>query len=34
MNQLTELLGRMRAGDLEACNALFAIAHTELHRMA
>lgn len=34
MNQLTEILGRMRAGDLEARDTLFATAYTELHRMA
>src|ERR1700719_3664665 len=34
MNQLTELLGRLRAGDAEARNALFAAAYTELHRLA
>jgi RNA polymerase sigma factor (TIGR02999 family) len=34
MNQLTELLGRMRAGDTKARDALFATAYAELHRMA
>ena len=34
MNQLTELLGRLRAGDAEARNALFAAAYAELHRLA
>ena len=34
MNQLTELLGRLRAGDAEARNALFATAYAELHRLA
>jgi RNA polymerase sigma factor (TIGR02999 family) len=34
MNQLTELLGRVQAGDPEARNALFAIAYSELHRLA
>jgi RNA polymerase sigma factor (TIGR02999 family) len=34
MNQLTELLGRVRAGDPEARNALFAVAYSELHRLA
>jgi RNA polymerase sigma factor (TIGR02999 family) len=34
MNQLTELLGRLRAGDAEARNALFAAAYGELHRLA
>ncbi len=34
MNQLTELLGRMHAGDQEARDALFAAAYTELHRIA
>jgi len=34
MNQLTELLGRLQAGDAEARNALFAAAYAELHRLA
>jgi RNA polymerase sigma factor (TIGR02999 family) len=34
MNQLTELLDRLRAGDAEARNALFAAAYAELHRLA
>jgi len=34
MNQLTELLGRLHAGDAEARNALFAAAYAELHRLA
>ncbi|TLZ36408.1 MAG: sigma-70 family RNA polymerase sigma factor [Gammaproteobacteria bacterium] len=34
MNQLTELLGRLRAGDAGARNALFAAAYAELHRLA
>jgi RNA polymerase sigma factor (TIGR02999 family) len=34
MNQLTELLGRLHAGDPEARNALFAAAYEELHRLA
>jgi RNA polymerase sigma factor (TIGR02999 family) len=34
MNQLTELLGRLQAGDTEARNALFAAAYSELHRLA
>jgi DNA-directed RNA polymerase specialized sigma24 family protein len=34
MNQLTELLGRLQAGDPEARDALFAAAYTELHRIA
>jgi RNA polymerase sigma factor (TIGR02999 family) len=34
MHQLTELLGRLRAGDAEARNALFAAAYAELHRLA
>jgi len=34
MNQLTELLGRIQAGDTEARDALFAAAYTELHRIA
>jgi RNA polymerase sigma factor (TIGR02999 family) len=34
MNQLTELLGRLHAGDPEARNALFAAAYAELHRLA
>jgi len=34
MNQLTELLGRLQAGDAEARDALFAAAYRELHRLA
>lgn len=34
MTQLTELLGRLQAGDAEARNALFAAAYDELHRLA
>jgi RNA polymerase sigma factor (TIGR02999 family) len=34
MNQITELLGRMQAGDIGARDALFAAAYTELHRLA
>ncbi|HEY0802257.1 MAG TPA: ECF-type sigma factor [Steroidobacteraceae bacterium] len=34
MNQLTELLGRIQAGDSKARDALFAAAYTELHRLA
>jgi RNA polymerase sigma factor (TIGR02999 family) len=34
MNQLTELLGQLQAGDPEARNALFAAAYSELHRLA
>jgi RNA polymerase sigma factor (TIGR02999 family) len=34
MNQLTELLGRIQAGDTEARGTLFAAAYTELHRIA
>jgi RNA polymerase sigma factor (TIGR02999 family) len=34
MTQLTELLGRVQAGDVEARNALFATAYNELHRLA
>jgi RNA polymerase sigma factor (TIGR02999 family) len=34
MTQLTELLGRVQAGDAEARNALFATAYNELHRLA
>ena len=34
MNQLTELLGRMQAGDPRAGDALFAAAYAELHRLA
>jgi len=34
MNQLTELLGRMRAGDGDARDALFAATYQELHRLA
>jgi RNA polymerase sigma factor (TIGR02999 family) len=34
MNQLTELLGRLREGDAEARNELFAAAYAELHRLA
>ena len=33
-NQLTELLERLRAGDLKARDALFAASYTELHRLA
>ena len=34
MNQLTELLGRMQAGDARAGDALFTAAYAELHRLA
>jgi RNA polymerase sigma factor (TIGR02999 family) len=34
MNQLTELLGRLQAGDAEARDALFAAAYSDLHRLA
>jgi RNA polymerase sigma factor (TIGR02999 family) len=34
MNQLTELLGRMQAGDPRASDALFTAAYAELHRLA
>ena len=34
MNQLTELLGRLQAGDPEARDALFAASYRELHRLA
>ena len=34
MTQLTELLGRMQAGDPQARDALFASAYNELHRLA
>src|ERR1700733_3108835 len=34
MNQLTELLGRIQAGDAEARGTLFAAAYAELHRIA
>jgi RNA polymerase sigma factor (TIGR02999 family) len=34
MTQLTELLGRMRSGDVQARDALFAAAYAELHRLA
>jgi RNA polymerase sigma factor (TIGR02999 family) len=34
MSQLTELLGRLQAGDAEARDALFAAAYGELHRLA
>jgi len=34
MTQLTELLGRLRAGDDAARDALFAAAYSELHRLA
>jgi RNA polymerase sigma factor (TIGR02999 family) len=34
MNQLTELLGRIQAGDTTARDTLFATAYGELHRMA
>src|SRR5271170_1808943 len=33
MTQLTELLGRMQAGDPQARDALFASAYSELHRL-
>ncbi len=34
MTQLTELLGRLQAGDPKARNAVFAAAYSELHRLA
>jgi RNA polymerase sigma factor (TIGR02999 family) len=34
MHQLTELLGRLRAGDADARDALFSAAYPELHRLA
>ena len=34
MSQLTELLGRIQAGDMAARDALFAVAYSELHRLA
>jgi RNA polymerase sigma factor (TIGR02999 family) len=34
MTQLTELLGRLQAGDSQARDALFAAAYPELHRLA
>jgi RNA polymerase sigma factor (TIGR02999 family) len=34
MNQLTQLLGRVEAGDTGARDALFAAAYAELHRLA
>ena len=34
MTELTELLGRIQAGDTEARDALFASAYAELHRLA
>src|ERR1700684_167897 len=34
MSQLTELLGRLQAGDTQARDALFAAAYSELHRLA
>ena len=34
MNQLTELLGRIQAGDAGARDTLYAAAYAELHRMA
>jgi RNA polymerase sigma factor (TIGR02999 family) len=34
MSQLTELLGRVQAGDAAARDALFAAAYSELHRLA
>jgi RNA polymerase sigma factor (TIGR02999 family) len=34
LNQLTELLGRMQAGDSGARDALFAAAYADLHRLA
>jgi RNA polymerase sigma factor (TIGR02999 family) len=34
MNQLTELLGRLQAGDPEARDELFAASYRELHRLA
>lgn len=33
-NQLTELLGQLQSGDSDARDALFAIAYSELHRLA
>jgi len=34
MSQLTELLGKLRAGDPQARDALFAAAYPQLHRLA
>jgi RNA polymerase sigma factor (TIGR02999 family) len=34
MTQLTELLGRIQAGDMDARDTLFAAAYAELHRLA
>jgi RNA polymerase sigma factor (TIGR02999 family) len=34
MNQLTELLGRLQAGEAEARDALFAVAYADLRRLA
>ncbi len=34
MSELTELLGRVQAGESEARDALFALAYAELHRLA
>ncbi|HEY2677351.1 MAG TPA: ECF-type sigma factor [Steroidobacteraceae bacterium] len=34
MNQLTQLLGRIQAGDAEARDTLYAAAYADLHRMA
>src|SRR5579872_1439695 len=34
MSQLTELLGKLRAGDPKARDALFSAAYTELHHLA
>ena len=34
MTQLTELLGRIQAGDTQARDTLFATAYSELHRLA
>jgi RNA polymerase sigma factor (TIGR02999 family) len=34
MSQLTELLGRIQAGDIQARDALFSAAYSELHRLA
>jgi RNA polymerase sigma factor (TIGR02999 family) len=34
MTQLTELLGRVRSGDVQARDTLFAAAYAELHRLA
>ena len=34
MSQITQLLGRMQAGDESARNALFAAAYEDLHRLA